>query len=153
MILGYEHTVSLSVLAKAVGVGYTLGFLYLFFTFGNSLSKGQTVSVFFRDVIYCSAAAVITFIFALKYNAGIVRFYILAGELIGFCLFFIFPGITARKILRQFGACIKQKYYGVFKKLKKRNEMKKKNRKNSQKILCFKQKIKKIFVKPLDIKK
>lgn len=153
MILGYEHTVSLSVFAKAVGVGYTLGFLYLFFMFSNSLFKDKTISVFFRDILYFAIAAVISFLFALKYNAGIVRLYILAGELIGFLLFYIFPGMSLGKAMRQFTQPLKQKYYDFFSKAKRRNEKKKKNRRISQKILYFKQKIKKIFVKPLDIKK
>ena len=75
MILGYEHIVSISVFLKSVGTGYALGLLYVLFMLLNSFFKGHTVSVFFRDILYFSLAAVVTFLFSLKYNAGIVRFY------------------------------------------------------------------------------
>ncbi len=107
MILGFEHTVALSVAVKAVGAGYALGLLYSFFMFLNSLWDKNTVSVFLRDVLFFSVAAVVTFLFSLKYNAGIMRFYIFAGELMGFCIFYIFPGVYLGRYFRKTGKQLK----------------------------------------------
>ncbi len=91
MIVGYEHAVQISVFVKAVGLGYLIGLLFCFFSFCNALSKGA-VAVFVRDVLFFILNAGVSFLFLLKYNSGVVRFYILAGEAMGFLLFYMFPG-------------------------------------------------------------
>lgn len=92
MILGFRHAVQLSVFFKAIGAGYLLGFLFSFVMFFNVFSGKSHFSVFIRDILFFVSGALFSFLFVLKYNAGIVRFYIFAGELIGFCLFYILPG-------------------------------------------------------------
>ncbi len=100
MITGYEHAVQISVLFKAVGVGYLIGILFSFFSFLNSISK-NSIAVFIRDLLFFIMNAVISFLFLLKYNSGIIRFYILAGESIGFLLFHLFPGSIAEAFIRR----------------------------------------------------
>ncbi len=103
MIVGYEHAVQISVLFKAVGLGYLLGFLYGFFSFFNSLSK-STAAVFIRDILFFVLNAAISFLFLLKYNAGVIRGYIIAGEVIGFSVYHIFPGALFEGYIRKISA-------------------------------------------------
>lgn len=100
MITGFSHTVQLSVLIKSVGAGFFLGFVFSVFMLFNALYGKNTVIVIIRDIIYFIFAAIFTFMFLLKYNAGTLRFYILAGEGIGFCLFYLFPGISSGRLYR-----------------------------------------------------
>ncbi len=100
MITGFSHTVQLSVLIKSVGAGFFLGFVFSLFMLLNALYGKNTVIVIIRDIVFFVFAAVFTFMFLLKYNAGTLRFYILAGEGIGFCLFYLFPGISSGRLYR-----------------------------------------------------
>ena len=112
MITGFVHYVQLSVLVKAIGTGYFLGLLFSIFMLLNSVHGKSTAVVFIRDIIFFLLAAVISFFFTLKYNAGQIRFYILAGELAGFCLFYIFPGASlgnlCRKAVRRISLLLKR---------------------------------------------
>ncbi len=90
MITGYEHIVQLSVFLKSIGAGFVIGILFSVFSVLNLLNGKNTAIVCIRDIIFFLISAVFTFLFALKYNAGIIRFYLLAGELIGFCLSYMF---------------------------------------------------------------
>ena len=100
MIVGYEHAVQLSVLFKAVGLGYLIGFLFGFFSFFNSVSK-NAIAVFFRDILFFVLSAALSFLFLLKYNAGVIRLYIVAGEFIGFLLYHLFPGSFVENFIRK----------------------------------------------------
>ncbi len=142
MITGFSHAVQLSVLLKAIGAGYFLGFVFSLVMLFNAFHGKSTVFVFIRDVLYFISAAIFTFLFALKYNAGTVRFYILAGEGIGFLLYYIFPGnLTGRlfrkaadkitektdKFILSISAKIKNSKDKLRKKLKENNKEKRKN--------------------------
>ena len=76
MILGFEHSVAVSVTVKAVGVGYLLGFLYSFFMLLNSLWNKYSLSVFFRDAkVVWQNDTYIKFIFVKSFwkRSGYVR--------------------------------------------------------------------------------
>lgn len=107
MILGFEHSVAVSVTVKAIGAGYLLGFLYSFFMLLNSLWNKYSLSVFLRDILFFCVSAVLCFLFILKYNAGVFRFYIFAGLIMGFLVFFIFPGNIMGKYFRKYGEWLK----------------------------------------------
>lgn len=92
MITGFVHQVQLAVLIKAVGMGYFLGIIFSVFMFLNVLFGKSTAAVFIRDILFFIIAAFCSFLFSLKYCSGMIRFYVLAGELMGFLIFFIFPG-------------------------------------------------------------
>ena len=119
MIAGYEHAVQVSVLAKAVGMGYILGLLFCFFTFVNALSK-STAAVFVRDILFFVLNAGISFLFLLKYNSGVVRFYILAGETIGFLLYYLFPGVLLEGCFRNAADMVLGKLRSKAERVKKR---------------------------------
>lgn len=98
MITGYEHIVQISVFLKSIGAGFVIGLLFSFFSVLNLIQGKNTVVVCIRDIIFFLISAVFTFLFALKYNAGIIRFYLVAGELIGFCLCYLFTCNVVRTI-------------------------------------------------------
>lgn len=135
MITGFSHTVQLSVFLKSVGAGYVLGLLFFLMSFLNAIISKKDIFVFFRDLLFFISSAVFSFLFMLKYNAGIVRFYILAGELIGFILCYIFPGSAFGKwiggISEKISSStdkIKKKLKNFFIKQKLKNDKKKKGK-------------------------
>ncbi len=113
MILGFSHAVQLSVFFKAIGAGYALGLLFSFFMFLNIFSGKSSFSVFIRDILFFAAGAIFSFLFILKYNSGIVRFYILAGELMGFCLFYIFPGKSISVLWKSLFLRLRPQYFRI----------------------------------------
>lgn len=48
--------------------------------------------LFFLDVFYFFCCGILTFLFAMVYNSGEIRFYILAGEIIGWCVYHLTLG-------------------------------------------------------------
>ena len=92
MITGFEHQVQLSVLIKAVGMGYFLGLLFFLLRLMNFGFRKSIVAVSIRDIVFFVISAFLCFIFSLKYCSGMLRFYVFAGELMGFLMFRIFPG-------------------------------------------------------------
>ncbi len=52
----------------------------------------RNIFIFFQDIIYFIISGLITFLFVLKFNHGEVRFYILAGEGIGWIIYHITLG-------------------------------------------------------------
>lgn len=99
MILGFSHAVQVSVLLKSVGAGYVAGFIFCLIMSANAVSHKSAVRVFIKDIFFFVFAAFFLFLFLLKYNSGIFRFYICAGELMGFLIFYIFPGKSIRTLI------------------------------------------------------
>ncbi len=127
MITGFAHQVQLSVFVKAVGMGYFLGIVFFTLMLLTHNYKKGALPIFIRDITFFAASAFLCFVFSLKYCSGMWRFYVSAGELIGFLLFFMFPG-------RQFGAYqrkIKEQIYFAVKKILKSLKILKKNTKNT----------------------
>lgn len=119
MILGFVHEVQLWIFIKAVGTGYFLGLIFGAFMLINACGGKNAVTVFLRDVLFFSSAAVISFMFMLKYCSGMIRFYVLAGELMGFILFYLFPGLPLAGRLRAGFSGIKKGGNKIRKKSKK----------------------------------
>ena len=93
---------------KSIGVGFLCGVLY-----GIPeafLKKKNRIILAVKDILFFIAAGVISFLFVLDANFGTVRFYILAGELIGAALYFIFP----YKALNAFAGMIGSKCAKIF---------------------------------------
>lgn len=102
MILGFEHTVQLSVFLKSIGMGYVMGLLYAAVMFFNAAGTKKFISVFLRDVLFFVVCTLFSFLFVLKFNAGITRFYTVVGEIMGFCIFYIFPGRPVIDVIGNF---------------------------------------------------
>lgn len=79
--------------AFALGFGFMLGIVYdVFRTLRLIVSDGRGL-VFAADVIYFFASAVLTFCFVLVFNDGEMRGYILAGEAIGWLVYYFSLGM------------------------------------------------------------
>lgn len=57
------------------------------FRFLRYIGFNSDVNVFIQDIVFMSIAAFISFCFALCFNKGNVRFFILLAELLGFLMF------------------------------------------------------------------
>lgn len=99
MITGFEHSVQLSVFIKSIGSGFILGLFFILFVILNLFYSKSIAAVCIRDIVFILSSAVFTFLFALKYNSGIVRFYIIAGEIIGFSLCYMSVPDIVRVVL------------------------------------------------------
>jgi spore cortex biosynthesis protein YabQ len=81
----------------SIGAGVVLGIIYDLFRIFRTVFHSEKRAVFFQDLFYMLCAALVTFLVALGVNYGEVRFYILAGEAIGWCLYFFTVGnVTIR---------------------------------------------------------
>ena len=123
-------------------------FIYnLFMLFRISLMK-NIFAVFVQDIIFFVGAGILTFLFTFETNYGQLRFYIFAGELIGFCLYYFFPSRIVNLLWKKADSCIKKylgKVFGCFLKPLKRINIKLPKRKTEEKKKKQQKKIKKFF--------
>lgn len=81
----------------ALAVGFALGAFYDVFRIFRVFARSEKRQVIWQDIFVCFVAAVVSFLVALAVNWGEVRFYLLAGEAIGMCVYFLTLGeITFR---------------------------------------------------------
>ena len=73
-------------------LGLGLGILYDVFRIVRMLINTKNITIFLQDVIYFIVSGLITFLFVLGINEGQSRFYILAGEGIGWIAYHITLG-------------------------------------------------------------
>ncbi|MCH5198246.1 MAG: spore cortex biosynthesis protein YabQ [Oscillospiraceae bacterium] len=124
------HIFQISVFFKSIGLGALIGILYFFFIILRRSGLSKTAVVVAQDIVFFCAAAVISFMFIFEVNAGETRFFIFAGEVMGFCLIYIFP----LKPLASF-------YYKISKNLREKaavffaEKKRKKSEKKSKKLL------------------
>ena len=72
--------------------GVVLGIYYDVFRIIRLVVRPGKKAVFFYDVLYLLSCGVFTFLFCFAVNYGEVRFYLLAGEGIGWCLYHLTLG-------------------------------------------------------------
>ena len=81
----------------AVGAGVLLGALYDVIRLFRIAFQTPKAHVFFLDLVYCAVCAFVTFLTALAACKGDLRFYVFAGEGMGWCVYYLTLGmITAR---------------------------------------------------------
>lgn len=86
-MFGIDHAVSFWTFIRSLGIGFIIGILYdLFRAFRLCVSRGR-ISVALQDVLFFILTSMITFLFLLKTSYGVVRWYIIAGEIIGFSVY------------------------------------------------------------------
>ena len=68
-------------------LGAILGFLYDCFRFIRMMINPRNIFIFAQDIAYFFVSAMVTFLFVLVLNDGESRFYILAGEGIGWIVY------------------------------------------------------------------
>ncbi len=66
------------------GMGFLLGAYYDVFRILRCILRPGTVRVFWQDVLFFLTAAPLVFLFALAVTDGVMRFYLLAGLVVGF---------------------------------------------------------------------
>ena len=73
-------------------LGVLLGITYDIFRIIRMVINSKNIAVFIQDVLYFIISGVITFLFVLGVNNGDSRFYVLAGEGIGWIIYHITLG-------------------------------------------------------------
>ncbi len=146
----YLYSLSLAQQTKgfllALGMGFALGVLYdLIRIIRISISRGKT-AVIICDVLFCIAFCLATFMFCLTVNEGEIRFYLIAGEGLGFSVYYFSLGIVIFSFSERIISGIRSIFSRIFKLIfaplkwvggkigKQVNKFVKKSRKNSQKI-------------------
>lgn len=86
--------------ACSLAMGIFLGIFYDIFRIIRLLLNPKNLSVFIQDVIYFIISGFITFIFVLILNYGESRFYILAGEALGWISYHVTLGDFIYKKLK-----------------------------------------------------
>lgn len=124
------HVFQISVFIKSIGLGAIIGILYFFFIILRRSGITKTALVIVQDVIFFCTAAIISFMFVFEVNAGEVRFFIFAGEAIGFCLIYLFPLKSLSSFYYKLSVKARKKAGAFF---AKKNL--KKPKKNSKKLL------------------
>ena len=97
MMYGISHSFYLFVFLKCVGIGFMIGGIYLVFMILRRVFSFGKMLILIQDLIFFVIAAIITFLCMFYINAGVMRFYLFAGEGIGFGLFYLLPGKTIAK--------------------------------------------------------
>lgn len=89
-----ETTVTMQMIIFALScvLGIALGILYDVFRIIRMVINSKNITIFIGDIIYFIISGIITFIFVLKINSGESRFYILAGEGIGWIAYHLTLG-------------------------------------------------------------
>lgn len=71
----------------AIAPGMIIGLIYDITTNASGLLKLSPYACMALDILFMLVAAVVTFIFLLAANFGIIRFYLIAGEAVGFAVY------------------------------------------------------------------
>lgn len=82
----------ISVFGYSCILGVGLGALYDLFRIFRMMTNHRYIGIFIQDVIYFIISGVVTFLFVLGMNKGEARFYILAGEGIGWIAYHLTIG-------------------------------------------------------------
>ncbi len=93
--------VQLQMLLYACGLGFWLGAYYCLFQMFRIVVRCGIVSCFFQDVLFCVSAALVTFFVFLAVSDGCVYPYLLAGEGVGFLVFYSSVGRLLRWTCRK----------------------------------------------------
>lgn len=81
-------------------VGFVLGAYYDFFRILRILCKTEKRHIFFQDIFFMICASIVTFLLVLAVNWGEIRFYIIAGEIIGICVYYLTVGEVTIRIAK-----------------------------------------------------
>ena len=84
----------------ATVAGFALAILYDALKMVRTMIRSTPSHVFWMDLAFMAVAGIVTFLLALAASYGEVRFYLLAGEGIGFCLYFMTFGLISSRVVR-----------------------------------------------------
>lgn len=74
-------------LLTAVGGGFALGVVYDILRFIRAVCSGRKYLLIALDILFPLFAGLVTYLISLCINYGIVRFYVVAGECLGFVIY------------------------------------------------------------------
>lgn len=98
----------------SLGFGFLVGIFYDVFRILRLVVSSGKTAVFIGDLLYVLLSAAATFLFLLTVNDGQVRGYILAGELIGFLVWYISFGAFAVRVTGKIVGVLKKAFRGIF---------------------------------------
>ncbi len=92
------HSQQLIIFLTSLGVGFLLGIFYdALRAIRLSITKNPKAHIIF-DILYFFIFALASYIFILASNKGEIRFYIIAGELLGLSFYYFSFGIAVIKV-------------------------------------------------------
>ena len=95
------------VFLQSILAGALLGVLYDLFRISRVAFTTPSGIIFVEDIVYFLVCAMTTFLFFLSVNEGVVRFFLLAGETIGWVLYHFTLGSVVMKVSKVIIACIR----------------------------------------------
>ncbi len=114
----YLYGLSLATQTKgfllSLGFGFIMGIFYdLFRIIRISISNGKIATIIF-DILYCIFLCFSLFLFCLTINEGEVRFYLLAGAIAGFGVYYFSLGAIIFSFSERVVSFIKRRLKSVF---------------------------------------
>ena len=88
----------ISVFLFSILSGLLIGVINEFFRLLRYFFLKGKYEIFITDIMFMVISAFITFVFALCFNKGYVRWFILLGEILGFLIFRYTIGLVTKKI-------------------------------------------------------
>ena len=82
----------------ALGLGFLLGIVYDLFRVVRMAFTMRRAGVFIQDVLFFLTCAAVTFVFLLAVNQGEIRGFIIAGEGLGFLIYYFSFGLLAVRV-------------------------------------------------------
>ena len=101
------------VFVYSLALGVVLGIMYDVFRIIRMIINSKYIAIFIQDVLYFILGGVITFLFVLGVNSGNSRFYILAGEGIGWIVYHITLGELIYKCSNKIVTKLKDKIKAI----------------------------------------
>ena len=118
-------TSQILIFVYSLALGMFLGFAYDIFRIIRMVINSRNIAIFIQDVLYFILSGGVTFLFVLSVNNGNSRFYILAGEGIGWIAYHITIGEIIYKCSNKTVNFVKSKIAALknkfLKKFSKRN--------------------------------
>ncbi len=105
----------LTIFLCALGAGFLLGILYDIMRAMRLSFTTSKAAVIIFDVVYFLLCGILSFLFILALNKGEVRFYIIAGEIIGWLFYYISLGVAVIKLTDAFVSAFNKAKSFIFK--------------------------------------
>lgn len=113
-------TSQILIFVYSLALGMFLGFAYDIFRIIRMVINSRNIAIFIQDVLYFVLSGGVTFLFVLSVNSGNSRFYILAGEGIGWIAYHITLGEVIYKCSNKTVNFVKSKIAALKNKLLKK---------------------------------
>ena len=101
--MGFTNFEQVRELFLSCGMGFLLGGYYDVFRILRCVLRPGAVRVFWQDLLFFLTAALMTFLFAIAINDGVLRIYLFAGLVAGF---FAYRYTVGRAVVRLITALI-----------------------------------------------